>query len=140
MPKAQSKTRHHFEKNDGLKSKVRCKLCSVVLSTGGGTSNMLSHLKKKHTDTLGPSLADSSFSSVDGVVNININQDNSFITDFKKSDQKLAVTATDFQPFSTVHDKGFCNFVQSMAVRASEQKHMICPCVKTLQVMTKLRI
>lgn len=41
-----SKTKDHFDKVD--EQSVKCKLCNKVLKTGGGTSNMLSHLTRKH--------------------------------------------------------------------------------------------
>lgn len=112
MPKVQSKTKGHFEKVDGGEKKVQCKLCSAVLSTGGGTSNMLSHLKRKHSDIINNSEADT---SVNQNVNVSTAQDNPSVPDLKKADQELTLMmATDFQPFSLVDDKGFRKFVQSI--------------------------
>lgn len=52
MPNVQSKTKNHFEKVDEHGKKVQCKLCNAVLTTGGGTSNMLSYLKRKQSDIM----------------------------------------------------------------------------------------
>lgn len=110
MPKVQSKTKGHFEKVDGDNEKVKCKLCSAVLSTGGGTSNMLSHLKRKHSNILIPSETDT---SVGQNVDASSSQENPSLADFKKADQALTLMiAIDFQPFSVVDDKGFRNFVK----------------------------
>lgn len=113
MPKVQSKTRGHFDKVDESGTKVRCKICSVVLTTGGGTSNMLSHLKRKHSDIVNKQ-TDSSMSSGDTNDSISIMKQ-SPRPNFKKVDEALILMlATDFQPFSMVDDKGFRNFVLSI--------------------------
>lgn len=48
MPKVKGKsiTRNHFEKIDN--DRAKCKLCAKVIKVGGGTSNMLAHIKRNH--------------------------------------------------------------------------------------------
>ncbi|CAG4947833.1 unnamed protein product [Parnassius apollo] len=54
MPKVKGKslTRNHFEKlnNDSAK----CQLCGKIIKVGGGTSNMLAHLKRSHPQATVP--------------------------------------------------------------------------------------
>ncbi|XP_026484617.2 E3 SUMO-protein ligase ZBED1-like [Vanessa tameamea] len=111
MPKVQSKTRGQFDKVDESGTKVRCKLCSAVLTTGGGTSNMLSHLKRKHSEIVSTQ-TNSSISSGDNNDSVSTIEQ-SLSPNFKEIDEALTLMlATDFQPFSMVDDKGFRNFVR----------------------------
>nr|XP_026500058.1 zinc finger BED domain-containing protein 4-like [Vanessa tameamea] len=118
MPKVQSKTRGQFDKVDESGTKVRCKLCSAVLTTGGGTSNMLSHLKRKHSEIVSTQ-TNSSISSRDNNDSVSTIEQ-SLSPNFKEIDEALTLMlATDFQPFSMVDDKGFRNFVRSCRSRAA---------------------
>lgn len=111
MPKAQSKSRGYFDRIDGESNKVRCKLCSFVLTTGGGTSNMLAHLKRKHPDIMSNARTDTTADQNDSTSNTS-SVSTCPVLHSKKLDQALTLMlATDFQPFSIVGDKGFIRFV-----------------------------
>lgn len=123
MPKVKtSKTKDHFDKVDD--SSVKCKLCSKILKTGGGTSNMLSHLSRLHPQAVDRpaicSYEDASTSTITPAAAPKATettiqsyfQHKPSVKYIKKIDEGLALMiASDFQPFSIVEDAGFRQFV-----------------------------
>lgn len=139
MPKVKGKsvTRNYFEKIDNLSSK--CKLCAQVIKVGGGTSNMLAHIKRNHPQAtvemdrprpreVGDQPGDT---QIQGPSTSIIRQDSdqrltetprsifqttlkmTAASNKKKIDKYLTMMiATDFQPYSIVEDKGFRKLVE----------------------------
>lgn len=130
MPKVKGKsiTRNHFEKinNDTAK----CKLCEKIIKVGGGTSNMLAHLKRSHPqatlDVQGPVVGDQTgnlaalgqseqeqSSSTSKTPRLQTTLKGILVSNKKEIDKYLTMMiATDFQPYSIVEDRGFKRFVE----------------------------
>lgn len=125
MPKVKkSLTKDHFDKVD--EKLVKCKVCGKILKTGGGTSNMLSHLTRKHpqailetTTTSQQPAPTASSQQTPGEPIISLQQTKiqmvPLAKNTKKIDEQLTLMcATDFQPFTVVEDYGFRNFVEAL--------------------------
>lgn len=130
MPKVKSKsiTRNYFEKIDNVSAK--CTLCAKEIKVGGGTSNMLAHLKRNHPqatvevnrDEESEQISQPQGVSTDTTLKKPIKtpprvfQSTLKMTaasDKKKIDKYLTMMiATDFQPYSIVDDKGFRKLVE----------------------------
>lgn len=82
-------------------TKVRRKLCSAVLTSRGGTSNM-----KKHSEIVS---IQTDYSMSSGDKNDSISRstiEQSFSPHFKEMDDALTLMqVTDFKPFSMIDDK-----------------------------------
>lgn len=130
MPKVKGKsiTRNYFEKIDTVSAK--CKLCNKVIKVGGGTSNMLAHIKRNHPQATvevdrveaGDQSGDKQGTST-GTTHENPKESSRPIfqttlkmtatSNKKKIDKYLTMMiATDFQPYSIVEDKGFRKLVE----------------------------
>lgn len=130
MPKLKQKsiTRNHFEKVDNETSK--CKLCGKNIKVGGGTSNMLAHLKRNHPQAtvpvnqeepesaggnLRPSIPLPSHQEQPQKTSIQSKLNMTVGSNKKKIDEYLTLMiATDFQPYSIVEDSGFQKFVAAL--------------------------
>ncbi|CAG4995315.1 unnamed protein product [Parnassius apollo] len=134
MPKVKSKsiTRNYFEKIDNVSAK--CKLCAKVIKVGGGTSNMLAHIKRNHPqatvevdrgqvgDQPGATQAQETSTSTTQekptdtprpIFQTTLKMTAS--SSKKKIDKYLTMMiATDFQPYSIVEDKGFRKLVEAL--------------------------
>lgn len=130
MPKVKGKsiTRNYFEKIDN--DSAKCKQCAKVIKVGGGTSNMLAHIKRNHPQAtvevdrgeVGDQAGDTQRTSTGTAQEkptetprpiFQTTLKMTAASNKKKIDKYLTMMiATDFQPYSIVEDKGFRKLVE----------------------------
>jgi len=114
MPPPQSKAWSYFKRD--VESKiVKCKLCNLEMTYTGGTSNMLNHLKLKHSSDISGWFTPEKQPSVAEFANSPRSRKLSSSQNEHITRAIVEMVVLDYMPLKLVEGKGFLNLMSIIA-------------------------